>query len=120
MESSFPTAKISLVQWKSYLSEIKSIPGISCIDREPLLFVCDSSSRRTIWTFTRAGHSAHPAVSQGILVVAQVQGQAAIGIDRSGHYVSGVIAFEKWMQEFKDVDKRQVAEWQGTIKPPQH
>jgi hypothetical protein len=54
-----------------------------------------------------------PPFPGGMLVVGQMQGQAIIGIDRSGHYANDTAAFEKWMQEFKELDKRQLGEMQN-------
>ncbi len=116
-EPRFPNGKISLQQWQTYLSEVRSIPGIRCDNREPWLLVCDSSSERSMWTFTRAGHSAHPAVTKGVLVSSNVSGQTLIGIDRSGYYAGRHEAFSKWMQEFKTLDMRQVAEWRAEKAP---
>lgn len=111
VDPSFPQAKISAAQWQAYFSAVEAIPDIRCADREPLQYACDSKNRRTIWTFTRRGHAAHPAVSRGVLIIDQVLGRTVLGIDRSGHYAGDLDAFNKWMLEFKALDERQVAEW---------
>ena len=114
----FATERISTEQWNSYLAEVKAVPDVRCKDAPSNQYICDSSSQRAIWVFTREGHPAHPAVSRGVMVFQPHQrGDVSVGIDRSGHYAGDRAAFEAWMKEFEALDKNQVAQWQAMLQP---
>ena len=110
----YPSDRITLEQWRAYLTEVKAVPDVKCIDYVQDQYVCDSSMQRTIWVFTREGHPAHPAVSRGIL--RQTPDSGFLGIDRSGHHAGDQTAFYRWMMDFVDLDRKQISEISRT--PP--
>jgi len=103
----FASAQISLEQLTSLIAEVEAIPDVECRYIRAFQRQCSSASRSTIWTFTRPGHPAHPAVSRGVLVTSPNH----IAIDRSGHFVGDEASFRKWMDEWAVVDKRQIQEF---------
>jgi len=108
----FPHEQISVEQWQSYLDEVKAVPDVTCAEMALHQYKCDSSAQRTIWIFTLEGHPAHPAVSRGVMVIANTAAGTTLGIDRSGHFAGDYPAFIAWMHEFDALDKRQMAAWQ--------
>lgn len=106
-EPRFATAQISMDEWLSYRSEVQGFAHVMCRSDPSHQLICDSLSQRTIWVFTLDGHAAHPAVSRGQMVVAE----GAVGIARSGHFVSSREEFERWFGQFQELDERQVVEW---------
>jgi hypothetical protein len=113
----FPTAKITTEQLLTYKSEIEAMPGIQCRDILAHQRQCSSNGQFTVWTFTLAGHPAHPAVSRGVMLVRQTSSGSTIGIDRSGHYAGDSAAFETWMNDFQLVDQEIAAIWQAKHQP---
>lgn len=109
----FPSLQISEVQWTAYRDEVRATPGVECKDGRAYQFICNSSEQHTIWTFTREGHHAHPAVSRAVVVMQETDKGPAPGIDRSSHYAGNRGAFDDWVKDFAALDKSQVSQWRA-------
>ena len=103
---------ITIEQWRTYQTQVTSLPGVQCRNVEADQFECDSASRQTIWIFTREGHPAHPALTSGVVVTKNGQ----MGIDRSGAYAGSETAFHAWINQFLLLDQQQVAGWQKRLQ----
>ena len=112
----FPAEKITPGQLESYKTEIEAIPGIECHEISAHQRQCTSNARFTIWIFTLQGHPAHPAVTQGVMLVQQNSEGSRVGISRSGYYAGDSAAFDTWMKEFRVLDQKQVAQWQSALE----
>jgi hypothetical protein len=112
----FPTARITADQLGAYTAEVQSISDIQCRDIWAHQRECSSDVQKTIWIFTLPGHPAHPAVSRGIMIIRQIDRGTTVGIDRVGHYAGDSAAFDKWMNEFRVVDQKQLAQWQSALQ----
>ena len=99
--------KITVEQLQAYTAQVEAMPNIQCRDIAANQRQCTSDSLMTIWTFTRPGHPAHPAVTSGVLKVSPPY----VGIDRSGAYAGDERAFTNWMKEWLAVDTHNVAEF---------
>jgi hypothetical protein len=103
----FTTAKVTAEQLQAYTAQVEAMTDIQCHDIGANQRQCSSDSQMTIWTFTRPGHPAHPAVTRGILRVSPPY----VGIDRSGVYAGDDGAFANWIKEWVAVDVHNVAEF---------
>ena len=112
----FPAEKITAEQLETYKTEIQAIPDIECHEIWAHQRQCTSNARFTIWTFTMQGHPAHPAVTQGVMLVQRNSEGSRVGISRSGYYAGDSAAFDTWMKEFRVLDQKQVAQWQSALE----
>jgi hypothetical protein len=111
----FPSEKITPEQLETYKTEIQAIPGIECHEIWANQRQCTSNARFTIWILTLPGHPAHPAVTQGVMLVQQDAQGSRVGIARSGYYAGDGAAFDTWMKQFSALDQKQVAQWQSAL-----
>ena len=112
----FPTGHVSAADLQAFLAEVKVIPDTRCAPGPLHQLICDSSTQRTMWVFTLEGHPALPAVSRGVMVITPTASGTSVGIDRSGHYAGDKDAYLHWMQEFAELDRRQVKQWSLALK----
>jgi hypothetical protein len=113
----FPTEKITPEQLETYKSEVQAIPDIDCREIWGHQRQCTSNAQFTIWIFTVPSHPAHPAVTQGVMLLQQDAQGARVGINRSGYYAGDSAAFDIWIKEFSTLDQKQIAQWQRTFQP---
>jgi hypothetical protein len=95
----FPTSKITTEQWKQYLSEISSMPGIERRESSRQITLTDARTM-TIYAFTQEANAAHP----GVVVRALVTGPAGTDVRRIGYFAGDQAAFAKWWTEFDALD----------------
>jgi hypothetical protein len=101
------------VEWKQIsqlMQQVRVLVDIRCKSDLNAQLICDSSSMRTIWTFTLFGHPADPAVVQRILTTRD----GKIGISRIGLWAGDERQFNQWFGAFAVLDQRQVEEWART------
>lgn len=101
----FPTSKITVEQWRQYLSEVLAIPGIERRDSARQITLTDSKTM-TIYAFTQEANPAHP----GVVVRALVIGPNGADVRRIGYYAGDQAAFSSWWLEFDALDARIRAE----------
>jgi hypothetical protein len=102
------TTHLSLEGWRELLAEVESRPGMKCENHDYFQYICDTPNPLSIWVFTRPGHPAHPAATQGVMVMPN----GVIDIDRIGFYAGDQFAYERWMKEFITLDARQIEVWE--------
>jgi hypothetical protein len=95
----FPTSKITVEQWKEYLSEIAKMPGIERRESARQITLTNAKTM-TIYAFTQEANPAHPGVVVRVLVV----GPAGADVRRIGYFAGDQAAFTKWWTEFDALD----------------
>ena len=105
----FASEKISVSELNGYRIEVHSMADVRCVDVASNQTQCESKLKNTVWTFTRDGHPAHPAVSRRVTVLMQTSGGNAVLVNRTGNYAGDELAFRTWTKAFAPIDQQQVA-----------
>jgi len=99
----FPTAKITVEQWESYLATVKAkFHATEKAFPEQLLTVFTDSATHTQYAFTTKGHPAHPAwITRQIVNVT-----GDVNIRQTGFFAGSEVAFAELFRAYLELNTR--------------
>jgi hypothetical protein len=93
--------QITPARYAEYLAAVRAISDVKCERDSFRQLICDSQTQNTVWFFTVAGHTAHPAVVQK----REVAKAGKTSTERIGHFAGSRQEFDLWFGQFEELDE---------------
>jgi hypothetical protein len=96
----FPHSQISRAEWRTYLNEIKTTPGVEVLHppTRPETVAYFVAAERSIYYFTTGG-PAHPAIA--VMRVSESEGK--VKLQSFGYFAGDEEAFASWFGSFRSL-----------------
>jgi hypothetical protein len=104
-DARFETAKVAAEDIRLFETEVRAMPNVQCVEHVAPVTICMSIQQRSNWQFTRAGHSAHPAVVRHISLSQPTNAAdgSAVRSVISGHYAGDEASYREMKAEVEAV-----------------
>jgi hypothetical protein len=97
----FPTDRISVAEWATYLAEVKALPGVQIKEGDQQITISQITPNVVIYSFTTAKNSAHP----GVVIREIMKREDGYYIDRKGYFGGDSREFDRWWHAFDALDQ---------------
>jgi hypothetical protein len=98
----FPTERITVIEWATYLAEVKALPGVQIKEGDQQITISQAKPNAVIYSFTTAKNPAHP----GVVIREIVKRGDGYYIDRKGYYGGDIREFDRWWHAFDVLDEK--------------
>ena len=111
-----PQAGITLAQWQAYFDEVKGKHAAAMQDVEAAkLLVFEDGATKTIYSFTKPGHPAHPA-----WVTRKVEQRGdSIVVNQTGYFAGDEPSFAQLFRSYSELNAKIEAEFKQKRKDSQ-